>query len=462
MMFKKGKTNLLLKFFLLILLFGLLSLRRDGYFPFSRNLDPIQAAWLQFTQTILVFLILIFFISDYTITIPDKIIAFIDKYLFQFLILLVPILIISILLLLIKDTYVFSEYYSRNLSVFIGLGVFTVLIIILPLLKGMAKLSIVMLFVGSFLLFLIPILYFPITAKLSDLMPIINKQLEAFVACENIYQYYLLDNGVWTQAVRQPGTILSYFPAFLLGVDLRVVSIIFTLMTGIMFLSIAYKDIYKIKFNKRFLKIYLMIALFLLFPYRHVRADLYEPFYWFLLTLSLYLLNRSKLFMFSFIWGIGIFTQVWSWLFSPFVSLYLWRKYGFKKALEYSFVFLLFGIIPLLFFILPNPQAYYEHIFGFYKGLVDKGIYEVNSIYLTPLFHIYGLGKYLLPSQILSVAFIGITAIFKLRKFKHLLYCLALVFFIFVQFNSLTWNYMYIDLLAILIISLLIDLRVEK
>ena len=228
-------------------------------------------------------------------------------------------------------------------------------------------------------------------------------------------------------------------------------SVLYTYLTAYIIIKLSYNNC-KIIFNKKFLLVYIITALFLLFPYRHLRSDLYEPFYWFLLSLSLYLLNKGKLFAFSIVWSVGIFTQVWNWIFSPFITLYLYKKCGFKKAMLYTFVYLSLGIISLSIFILPDINNYYKHVFGFYRDLINKKHYAETSIYITPLIHFLGLTQVLLHIQLFFSAIIGIISIFKLKTFRHLLIFLSFIFFTFIQFNSLTWNYMYINLLILLII----------
>ena len=47
------------------------------------------------------------------------------------------------------------------------------------------------------------------------MLPIIGEAARSMLVGENIYRFYLLDNGVWTQMVRLPGLVMSYAPATL-------------------------------------------------------------------------------------------------------------------------------------------------------------------------------------------------------------------------------------------------------
>lgn len=56
---------------------------------------------------------------------------------------------------------------------------------------------------------------YPVTAKRSDMLPIIEAAIRSLFKGENIYHYYLLDNQVSTQIVRFPGIVAAYIPAVL-------------------------------------------------------------------------------------------------------------------------------------------------------------------------------------------------------------------------------------------------------
>jgi hypothetical protein len=452
---RKTKQLGIIIFFVLIL-----TLRRDGYFPFSSQLSETTYAWVSFGQVLLFALIL--FLFFYPKNLLNQIWRFLIENLRVIAIVLAGGLISTIWILLCHEARVFKEYYNWNSFFTMIMSSFCFLIIVIPLILKKAKVAILALFTSTFLISLIPIIYFSVTAKISDLLPIVIEQLGAFIKGENIYQYYLLDNGTWTQAVRQPGTTLSFLPAFLLNIDLRYMSIVFTLLTGFILFRIVYKKFGDTRFNKKFLVTYVSVLLFLLFPYRHLRADLYEPAFWFLLSLSLYFLKNKRLKLFSITWGLGIFTQVWFWLFSPFVSLFLLRKYGWKKALFYSLIYLIIGAGLLSIFILPDTPAYYEHVFSYYRGVVERGEFSFTSIYLSPLFMIYGLNDILTIVQVIAVGLVGVVAIFRLKAFKDLLKFLIIAFFVFIQFNSLSWNYMYVNLVVLLVIYLLSSVDTTK
>jgi hypothetical protein len=102
-------------------------------------------------------------------------------------------------------------------------------------------------------------------------------------------------------------------------------------------------------------------------------------------------------------------------------------------------------------FILKNPAAYLEHVLGFYAGEIAKGSYAASTIHLTPLVTEYGLGKLLLPLQLVSVGLLGLWTLLRVKTWEKLLAALMLTFTLFVQFNSVSWNYMYIGLVVLML-----------
>lgn len=165
--------------------------------------------------------------------------------------------------------------------------------------------------------------------------------------------------------------------------------------------------------------------------------DLYEPPFWFLFILLIYFLKSKKYLISSVVFGLGIFTQVWFWIFIPFFSLYILKNNRFKDSLKYISLSLLIGFGLLSIFILRDLSAYYYHIFGYYRDvLVTQTIYW-NNYYLTPVLHQIGVQNL---NQIIQFTSIGLLGIFALKFLKILrsfvLFC-SLAFLVFIQFIHL-------------------------
>jgi len=448
--------NQIKKILLLLVFISILTIRRDGYFPFSANL-PTQT-WLLIStiHAIGIFILyIIFHTPKLSHTLITKIATKYKNHTNLVNLILALSLTFTTLFLLWNELHKFDEQYQISLRYFLFLGLICGGILIFGFYSKKKNTKLLSIFLIAMLLMLLTMRTFPITAKVSDLLPIIIKQNQAFLKGENIYQYYLLDNGISTQAVRQPGTTLSYLPAVLLNIDVRIMSIIFMLLTAWIFIKFFEKEY---THSQKHLLVIILI-LFLLNPYRIIRHDLYEPVYWFLFTLSMYLLYSKKLIKFAFIWGISIFVQVWSWLFSPFVSLYIWKKYGFKKAITITTIYISVGLLLLLPFILKDPNAYYTHVFGYYRNLATSEEFHINTMFLIPILYSLKIHNWITLIQITSVGIIGTFSIKYLTNFNRLLYFLGLTMLIFLNFNLLSWNYMYLNVVLIMIISVIVELK---
>ncbi len=458
---------------LALLLFSLLlTLRRDGYFPFIANWPDEVWVWVSALHVVVIAALLILFFANWRMRWVDPVCNLFEKHHRWINVALAVISILAIFALQYQQARTYSEFYEYDIAVFGGVALVAMAIAVWSSLSP-HRLAHLGIFAAAALLFVLPILYFPTAAKLSDLIPIIDKQLEAFTQGENIYQYYLLDNGISTQAVRQPGTTLSYMPAYLLNIDLRVMSVIFTLATGWVFVLFASNSNDRLPRSSSFAKesldslgvtvlptrclLQTILIIFLLFPYRHLRADLYEPFYWFLLSLTILFLSRRQLGKFALVWGMSIFTQVWSWLFSPLISLYLWKSYGWRTAFKYSFIYAFIGIGLLALFIVPDPQAYLEHVFNYYQRVRDNSELIVTTMFLIPIMTYYDLRSLMSPLQLLGVFSVGVIYLQRMVSLEHLLEGLAIVMFVFLQFNYLSWNYMYINVLVLMMLYLLVE-----
>ena len=90
---------------------------------------------------------------------------------------------------------------------------------------------------SSIILKFIPLFLFPITAKRSDLLPIVEEAAKSILRGEHIYRYYLLDNNIMTQNVRLFGLVFLFLPAVIFQLDIRLTTIFFEF---VMFLTIFF------------------------------------------------------------------------------------------------------------------------------------------------------------------------------------------------------------------------------
>ncbi len=278
----------------------------------------------------------------------------------------------------------------------------------------------------------------PASAKLGDLIPIINEMISSLFNGENIYQYYLLDNGVATQAVRQPGNILFYIPFQLLGIDIRFANIFYFSLTIFLLVNIYQKEI-----QHNFVG-YFSILLLIFFPYRIFRTDLYDVPYWFIFVLFIYFFKRKKDLIAPIVWGFSIFTQVWSWIFTPILFIYLYKKRGIKNTARFIAISGITALVLFLPFVFNNIDNYYEHVFGFYNSSREAGIEFGSSIHLSQVIQ-FLLDSSIFPFlQLFQMLTIFIIFLFLKKNLPNLLFSLGLAFFAFMSLNTHTWPYMYL------------------
>lgn len=442
-----------------VLLTIFLTLRRDSNFPFSSNVDSIIVAAYTLVSIIILFALVLWQSRVATLKVKTE-----ERALKALAIGLFLFNVIDSLALLRMTSGYFPGINSWNDVAMMGVGIVSLGLFFVSWWYRKPWLLIATIFIAGILLQLLPIIFFPITAKVADLLPAILKQLESFVQGESIYQIYLLDNGIWLPAVRQPLSALSYLPAFLLGVDIRFMSLLYHLGVGVVLLKAAYANLRTLKFDSKFLLVLIVLICWLLFSYRILRHDLYEPFYWFILALSLFFLSKGYKRLWVVTWGIGIATQVWSWIFTPVIGWYLVKKWGFKTAAVYISCSLLIGLIILATFILPDTAAYFRNVFGSYMNANSYDqVAGVYPMYLVPILNLLNLSKLGTPLLILSCGVVFLAFIRKPSTLHRTLIYLCLLFLAFCMFNRISWNYMYINVVVIMLLynSLLIGKEYE-
>jgi len=136
--------------------------------------------------------------------------------------------------------------------------------------------------------------------------------------------------------------------------------------------------------------------------------------------------------------------------------LYIFRKYNLRKTIWTALMYLSIGFGVLAIFIIPDYKAYLEHVFGFFQNTQNIGNFPKVSMFLTPWIFLLGLGKYLQIIQIFMSAIVGLFALKYLKTFVGLLFFLAVVILVFIQFLIISWTYMYLNIFYLLLIFALL------
>lgn len=452
-----------LVYYLLGILF-IIQIRGDGYFPFPKSWSPDGLMAIVLVHTIL----LVFFIcraSQILITGKgNKIILFRSQKILPVTTLkIIPVL----LLITICGFHILQSHYFRNIGYRMNWNILSLFFIfsLIPVItfwyisKVRKRVSynyfLHCILASAVILQLVPILLFPITAKRSDMLPILKSAAISLWHGENPYQYYLLDNGVMTQNVRFPGLILAYLPPAILDWDLRWITLLFELLTMLLLFKIT-KDVLKVasESNPACWDIPLTVTCFLLLPYFHYRHELYETPFWFFTLVTLIALYKKHFIGFTLgLIGMMVMHQ-WGWLFAPFILIGFSLNCGLKKTLgSLSLALLLSGIIISLV-IKFHYREFYEQTLQYYDKLALKNEFYPMSMYFSAYFAKFNITRFLRPVQVLFQIPLLYLAYRYGKRIDSLCGILALSLTFMLLFNPVAWTYQYLLVVFLLILGL--------
>ncbi len=292
---------------------------------------------------------------------------------------------------------------------------------------------------SALVLKLYPILHYPITAKRSDMLPIIDEAIRAFLNGENVYRFYLLDNGVQTPNVRFPGLIAAYVPAHLLGLDPR-----FTLLVcEAVFFLLVYR-----RWGARplFLPGFALLAFF---PYWHYRHELYEaPFWVALLLLVIAVADDAHFALRALLLGIVVCFHQWGVLLAPLVLVYAMRKTSVVEAASLAVIASVLGLSVVHLFCRGAWEAFTFHTFRYYSDML-AGFVANDSFHDASMSFTRWIGKLggaagvqlaNVGGQVLVIA----GAWFRLGSLTRLFGFMALSLLCLLMTNAVAWTYQYL------------------
>jgi hypothetical protein len=432
---------------LLAVFFFNLLVRGDGYFPFSRSVEPHLFSFVVLLQT-LILIVCTMWTASVLIGTGTPVGRFGMSDRTQFVLAVSSIALIGVLQLLNARRFAELGYAGRP-------------VLLVALLLG-ASLALALLwrknrFYGILLADLIlkayPLICFPITAKRSDMLPVIGEAARSMLAGENIYRTYLLDNGVWTQMVRFPGLVMSYAPATLFHVDPRLM----TLAGEVLFFVLLYRRFGR---SPLFASGAILLALS---PYWHFRHELYEAPFWVALAVLLLALERRDSVAEVAALSIVVCMHQWGVLFLPFVSLFLVRLRS--RGLAVTASALAVGALIVAVASGGDLAAFWQQTVTYYTTTLaswaQQGAFPRTSLYLTPwIAAIGGAAAVKLASVILVTAAFA-WACLRLRGLSQLVGFLALALLGLLLTNTVAWTYQYLLVGALLWIGLMLKAEDE-
>jgi hypothetical protein len=292
---------------------------------------------------------------------------------------------------------------------------------------------------SAVLLKLYPIAAFPITARRSDLLPIIDRALQALWSGQSVYQSFLLDNGVLTPNVRFPGLIAAYLPPFLLGVDLR-----FTLLAS----EVAFFALAAQRWRQHVL--FLPGCAFLaFFPYWHLRHELYEtPFWVVLLALILAIDRNASPGLQVTLLAALLISHQWGVLLAPFLLVYASRRRSFARATGLAAMAGLLAVPVAWFFSRGDLTGFAWSTFGYYSTMLSDYIagnsFPPGSMSLTPwLAPALGAAGVRTVNAAAQLALL-VCAVISLTSLPRLFAFLAASLLLMTVTNVVAWTYQYL------------------
>jgi hypothetical protein len=302
------------------------------------------------------------FITNLVLKIFDH---FNNKTFLRFFVLLLSF--IHCLLYIIQGKRV--EKFGGHISyIFIFLYFLTAIIIFLKLKKNKKitpqNILFITLLLGIFIR-IIQIESFPLTEYTADLLPLIQKGIRNLLTIESPYAIYQIKEnflGIKTYPLPLtylPGLWLFYVPFEILKIDYRYATMLADILSLLILYKIGLKKD-KNEFNTSLLNI--LFPCFFLMPYLIFQHDIYNNFVWLYFLITLYLLYNKKFLFVSISWGLFLSARQWSWILSPILFIYFYKKTNLRKTILYSFISIVIGSSILLPFIIWAPTEFYHGV----------------------------------------------------------------------------------------------------
>jgi hypothetical protein len=216
----------------------------------------------------------------------------------------------------------------------------------------------VLLVLGTLIRFHI-IRHFPIDSNFGDMLPLIRSALARFLSGAYPYVDYQVP---WTIPLYYfPLLWLSYLPAFLLRMDLRITGIVINAVIFFLFWQEAYSERRSQPADPvANLMIFLLGVFFFLNPYTIIFTPVGHTFpYWLYLALCLYLIQKERPLGAVFFLGLAFASWQPAVALIPFVFLYAFRNLPKKRFFQCGALLVVTTAALILPFFLISPKSFF-------------------------------------------------------------------------------------------------------
>ena len=301
---------------------------------------------------------------------------------------------------------------------------------------------------------------YPIDYRSADMLPIIKSAITAFLSGDNPYQVYNLPGPVPLGYF--PLLWMSYIPAVVLRLDLRIVGLI--ICTAIFFVfwneSRRLKGTIGSKPLEALLAFFLGIVFFLS-PYLIFFTATGHPYpYWLFLTFFLYFLQNDRLTLAAVFLGLAISTRQPATILVPFFLIYLFKNFPRRECFRCLLLLILSSAFLVLPFLLADPKAFLLNPFHYVQPEWSGSRAAIlGSVGLTNIFYYLGISRFLPLVQAVALILFSWLALFKVRDKVSLFVYSGLAVFLYNSFLFyIPSHYFYIPALIILSFAAMVNL----
>jgi hypothetical protein len=200
---------------------------------------------------------------------------------------------------------------------------------------------------------------FPLAAARSDMMPLLMQAGRELLAGHDPYSLYHLTPGSGTYLTYLPGLLLAYLPAALMGLDPRLLGVVYTLAAaGLLYLRAGAGAA-------------VFLSVFLVNPYLVYRHDAYLAPFWLLLAASWIALSRPRPATIAASCGVLAMTSQLLAVPACVMAIFGFRRYGLRAMVGSLLAAAAACAAVLGLFLLPNFTSFVSGTVGHWQDALN-------------------------------------------------------------------------------------------
>ena len=288
----------------------------------------------------------------------------------------------------------------------------------------------------------VAVAYFPLNYLRSDMLPVIWWADERLAAHLNPYVTMHVGSRLYDFPYL-PGMLLSYFPAVLMHVDLRIMNLVCNIALSLVVYCAADREYRNAAA--------LLIGVFLLSPFLQYRHDLYLAPHWLTLVLAIALMRWRHFLWAAAVFGISMGIYQLSWVLFPFFILNGLRRRGWKEAMKLMAVSFAGMFVILGPFVASASHRIANNAVGQWSKLPHALADPINLSYWVTFI--------VRPDELKWVQLVVLTGVFafclvwgRCRSLTDTLRWMSVALAIFIALNVLVDGYFYLTLLLLLLL----------